>query len=128
MQTRALDEWMKSRMKHMRKDETFERTIKNGLADPNDETAMMLRWINDRNSYYEKLKPLVDSGEILRVNIADDDTETKMTDFLGIPISVHGHRANAMGPNPEATVPVDVFLERFVDKDDWQSDWIVRLK
>lgn len=122
LNTRQLDKWLLSRFRHNHPDYLI------GHASNKFDDKLFLRWVNDRNYWHQKVYDYFkDKDNLLIVNIDDDENMGyKICDFLGVERKHFPHTHKTVRTFGQEQI--QNFLDKYVDKDDWASSTICKLK
>lgn len=120
LNTRKLNKWLLSRLRHNHPDYLI------GLENKVFNDDVLLRWVKDRNFWYEKVYDYFKHKDnLLIVDIDRDDVGEKITTFLNVDSRKLPHTHIT-----QRTFGVDVvdnFLNTYISKNDWETSGICKL-
>lgn len=117
LNTRDLDKWLLSRLNHHAK------VYLTGLNQNYFDDKVFLRWVNDRNDWYE----IIEQSSVFILNIESFDIK-KLSKFLDKELKFGIEHKNSSKKNRNNELLIQNFLKKFIIEKDHKSDYIVILK
>ena len=146
LQTRDLDKWLISRLKHGVSQKISHRSGKapfgssrhiytNGLNHRKLNNQTIMRWVMDRNYWYNNVyEYFKNKDNLLIVDISDHDISSKINNFLGLNSeSVNLKKTNKTINNRldkyDNTIKnkINTFLEKYISKEDHNTKSICKI-
>ena len=145
LQTRNLNQWLVSRLKHGVSQKTGRRAGKppfgagrhvytTGLKHCKLNNETIMRWVKDRNYWYDHVyEYFKNKNNLLIVDICDPDIVYKINKFLKIndnnfPFKKNNKTTNNRLKKYEKTIikKINLFLEKYVVTEDHKTTWTCR--